>query len=49
MLGDFPLAIDEAVLGSSDAHQNQMIQLLSDPDKSKRFAQVIFELLKFAS
>ena len=49
MLGDFPLAIDEAILDSNEASQNQMIQLLSDPAKSKRFAQVIFDLLKFAS
>ena len=49
MLGDFAKALDDAILGSCDAHQNQMIQLLSDPAKSKKFADVLFNLLKFAS
>lgn len=48
MLGDFPKAIDDAILGSSDAHQNQMMQLLSNPDKAAKFAKVVFDLLKFA-
>lgn len=46
MLGDFPKAIDDAVLGSSDAHQNQMMQLLSDPAKSAGFSRIVFDLLK---
>ena len=45
MLGDFPKAIDGAVLDSSDAHQNQMMQLLSDPAKAAGFAWVVFDLL----
>jgi len=45
MLGDFPKAIDDAVLDSSDAHQNQMMQLLSDPAKAQSFARVVFDLL----
>ncbi len=46
MLGDFPKAIDDAVLDSSEAHQNQMMQLLSDPKKAQVFARVVFDLLK---
>ena len=46
MLGDFPKAIDDAVLDSNEAHQNQMMQLLSDPKKAAGFAQVVFDLLK---
>ncbi|ADE54195.1 type I restriction endonuclease subunit R [Coraliomargarita akajimensis] len=46
MLGDFPKAVDEAIMDSSDAHQNQMFQLLSDPKKSKTFARIVFDLLK---
>ncbi len=46
MLGDFPKAVDDAVLDSSEAHQNQMMQRLSDPSKAKGFARVVFELLK---
>jgi type I restriction enzyme R subunit len=46
MLGDFNKAVDDAVMSSSEAHQNQMLQLLSDNGKATRFAKVIFELLK---
>ncbi|MBN2526831.1 MAG: hypothetical protein JXR76_10600 [Deltaproteobacteria bacterium] len=35
MLGDFPKAIDDAILNSSDAQQNQMMQLLSDPKRGR--------------
>ena len=48
MLGDFGKAVDDAVMDSSEAHQNQMMQLLSNPDKAKGFAKVVFELLKLA-
>ncbi len=46
MLGDFPKAVDDAVMDSSDAHQNQKMQLLSSPDKASGFAKVVFDLLK---
>jgi len=45
MLGDFSKAIDDAVMDSSDAHNNQMMQLLSDPSKAASFARVVFDLL----
>jgi len=45
MLGDFPKAIDDAVMDSNEAHQNQMMQLLSDPIKAAGFARVVFDLL----
>ncbi len=48
MLGDFTKAIDDAVMDSSEAHQNQMMQLLSNPDKAAGFAKVVFDLLKLA-
>ena len=48
MLGDFGKAVDDAVMDSSEVHQNQMMQLLSNPDKAKGFAKVVFELLKLA-
>jgi len=48
MLGDFPKAIDDAVMDSNEAHKNQMMQLLSDPEKAKGFARVVFDLLKLA-
>jgi type I restriction enzyme R subunit len=46
MLGDFSKAIDDAILESNEAHQEQMMQLLSDPRKAAGFAQVVFDLLK---
>ncbi|MDX8404732.1 MAG: type I restriction endonuclease subunit R, partial [Mariprofundus sp.] len=46
MLGDFTRAIDDAVMDSSQAHQNQMMQLLSDPNRASAFARVVFDLLK---
>lgn len=45
MLGDFPQAIDDAILSSSEAHQEQMMQLLCDPSKTAQFARVIFDML----
>lgn len=45
MLGDFPKAVDDAVMDSSAAHQNQMMQLLSDPSKAKMFSKVVFDIL----
>jgi len=45
MLGDFPKAIDDAILDSSNAHKEQMMQLLSDPSKAAGFAKLIFDLL----
>jgi type I restriction enzyme, R subunit len=45
MLGDFPKALDDAILGSSAAHQEQMMQLLSDATKAQEFGRVIFDLL----
>ncbi len=46
MLGDFPKAIDDAVMDSSEAHQKQMMQYLSNPEIAKGFARVVFDLLK---
>ena len=45
MLGDFSRAVDDAVMDSNKAHQNQMMQLLSDPLKAADFARVVFDLL----
>lgn len=45
MLGDFPRAIDDAILGSHEAHREQMMQLLSDPSKAHVFGHLIFDML----
>ncbi len=46
MLGDFPKALDDAVMDSSEAHQNQMLQILSNPEVAKGFATVVFDLIR---
>ncbi|WP_341524333.1 DEAD/DEAH box helicase family protein [Pseudomonas sp. G.S.17] len=48
LLGNFANAVDDAIMDSGDAHQNQMMQLLSDPAKASKFARVVFDLLKLA-
>lgn len=48
LLGNFSKAVDDAVMDSGDAHQNQMMQLLSDPAKASKFARVVFDLLDLA-
>jgi len=46
LLGDFNKAVDEAIMDSGEAHNNQMMQLLANPNKSKTFARLVLELLK---
>ena len=46
MLGDFPRAVDDAILESGGAHQKQMLSLLSDPKKAQLFKSIIFDLLR---
>ena len=46
LLGDFPQAIDDAVMESSEAHQEMMVQYLSNPELARGFARVVFDLLK---
>lgn len=45
LLGDFAGALDDAVMDSSEVHQNQMTQYLNSPALQKRFQQVIFDML----
>ncbi len=46
MLGDFPQAIDDAVMDSNEAQQAMMMQYLSNPELAKGFARVVFDMLK---
>lgn len=46
MLGNFPKAIDEAVMDSNDAQQEMMMQYLSNPELAKGFARLVFDMLK---
>lgn len=45
LLGDFAKALEDAVMDSSAAHQNQMLQLLSDPSKLQTYGRLLFDLL----
>ena len=45
LLGDFPGALDEAVMGSSEAHQNQMMQYLNSKELQAGFQRVVFDML----
>jgi type I restriction enzyme R subunit len=46
MLGNYPQALDNAILDSYEAHQEQMIALLSDTLKNDQFKRMVFDLLK---
>jgi type I restriction enzyme R subunit len=45
MLGDFPRALDDAVMGSGEAHQNQMMQYLNSKALQAGFQRVVFDML----
>ncbi|MCX7108393.1 MAG: hypothetical protein NTV66_12635 [Methylococcales bacterium] len=49
MFGDFSKVVDDAIMDSGDAHNNQMMQLLANPVKAAGFAKVVFELLKLTA
>jgi len=46
MLGHFPQALDDAVMDSSEAHQNQMLQILSSSEVAKGFRALVFDLVR---
>lgn len=46
MLGDFPKAIDDAVMDSNDAHREMMMQYLSSPEVAKGFAHLMYDIAK---
>jgi type I restriction enzyme, R subunit len=45
LLGDFASAVDNAVMESADAHQNQMNQVLSNKHVAAGFGRIVFDLL----
>ncbi len=54
LVGDIPVSwkarplfslVVSALLDSGAAHQNQMLQLLADPQKEAAFGRVVFDLL----
>jgi len=45
MLGAFLNAMEEAIFDSSDVHDNQKMQLLSDAKKMEVFKRIAFDVL----
>ncbi|ANO52692.1 hypothetical protein BA177_17180 [Woeseia oceani] len=45
LLGDFPGALDDAVIDSGEAHQSQMLQYLNNKALQAGFQRVVFDLL----
>lgn len=45
MLGDLGNAVGQAVMESSDAHQNQLTQYLNSKELDAKFRRVIFDML----
>jgi type I restriction enzyme, R subunit len=46
LLGDFPKAVEEAILNSSEAQQRQMMKLLSMSDKFDQFMNTIYDMMQ---
>ena len=46
LLGDFPKAVEEAILNSSEAQQKQMMKLLSMSDKLSQFNNIILDMMQ---
>ena len=47
MLGDFPNAVAEAVIESNEAYKNQMLQLLSYPEKARQFLGPAYDFIMY--
>jgi len=48
-LADFPAAMDEAVMNSGQARQNQMMQYLNSKELATGFQRLVFDMLLAAS
>ena len=46
MLGDFPSAVDDAVIGANESHQTQMMQYLNNPATQAGFQRLVLELVQ---
>ena len=46
LLGDFLHSAEDAIFESDEAHQNQKMQLLTDPAKMNQFVRILFDMLK---
>ena len=46
MLGDFPGAVDNAVIDSNEAHQNQMMQYLNNQETQAGFQRLVLDIVQ---
>jgi len=46
LLGDFPKAVEEAILDSNEAQQKQMMKLLSMSDKFGQFMNTVYDMIQ---
>jgi type I restriction enzyme R subunit len=46
LLGDFPKAIEDAILNSNEAQQKQMMKLLSMSDKFSQFMNTVYDMMQ---
>jgi type I restriction enzyme, R subunit len=49
MLGDFPAAVDDAVIDANERHQTQMMQYLNNPATQAGFQRLVLELVQAIS
>ncbi len=49
MLGDFPGAVDDAVIGANESHQRQMMQYLNNPATQAGFQRLVLEIVQAIS
>ncbi len=45
MLGDFPIAIDDAMIDSREAHEKMMMHIFSDKKAHSSFSNIIYDML----
>ncbi len=45
MLGDFPIAIDDAMIDSKETHQKMMMHLFSNKNAHNKFSNIIYDML----
>jgi type I restriction enzyme R subunit len=46
LLGDFPKAVEDAILSSGSAHQKQMVKLLSMSDKFGQLMNAVYDMMQ---
>ncbi|WP_375699069.1 type I restriction endonuclease subunit R [Pseudophaeobacter sp. TrK17] len=45
MLGGYPVAVDDALFESSEAHQKQFLKLMKDPEQLDKFKRLVLDMV----